>query len=178
MNTDIMVRNLLNHWNSAADEVRVAGVNWYPTARIAVANMASRHKVSYRCAAGVIAAMSPRLHWVRNLAVADMVLGNARKVPGVFRINLDKARRIRAGHKPLTVLSGPKVRAFYRALIGDDTAAVIDVWTVCAVGWTANLTEKAYHLVADALRIAAAKVRTSVAAMQAVAWVVVRGKAS
>lgn len=105
-------------------------------------------------------------------------LARAIEVPGCFRANLAKARAIAAGGKPLTVLSGPKVRAFYRALVGDDSAAVIDVWTVRAAGWLTSLTERAYALVSRALEIAARKLNTSVTRLQAVAWVAVRGRAA
>lgn len=178
MNIASMVRRLIGHWERSSNDIRDTGINWYPVARRTVAEMATKYGVTHRCAAGVVAALSPRLHWSRNITVADMVLAREENVPGCFRANLRKARAIREGAKPSRVLSGPKVRAFYRALVGDDSAAVIDVWTVRAAGWVTSLTEQAYAKVARALEIAASKVRTSVAALQAVAWVAVRGRAA
>jgi hypothetical protein len=104
-------------------------------------------------------------------------MAGAESVPGVFSTSLAKARAIAAGARPLDVLSGPKTRAFYRAIMGDERAAVVDVWVLRAIGWTRSVTEKAYQTIANALTIAAAYARTTVARLQAVAWVVVRGKA-
>lgn len=178
MNIASMVRKLVGHWDRASSVTRAAGINWYPDARAVVATLAARYHVTPRCAAGVVAALSPRIHWVRNIAVAELVLARAEQVPGCFRANLAKARRIASGSKPLRVLSGPKVRAFYRALVGDDSAAVIDVWTVRAAGWLTSLTERAYGMVARALALAAARVHTTTSALQAGAWVAVRGRAN
>jgi hypothetical protein len=95
----------------------------------------------------------------------------------VFSSSLAKAQRIYRGERPSSVLSGPKVRAFYRALLGDTTAAVVDVWVARAAGWVGELKPRAYALVASALVAAARAVRVSVARFQAVVWVAVRGRA-
>jgi hypothetical protein len=121
-------------WRAADRAVRTAGVQWYRNARRICRDLARRHGVSESCAAGVVAALSPRLGWTYNVLAADLVLARAERVPGVFKASLVKARRILAGGRPLQVLSGPKVRAFYRALKGDESAAVVDVWTARAAG--------------------------------------------
>lgn len=77
----------------------------------------------------------------------------------------------------MSVLSGPKVRAFYRALMGDRDAAVVDVWVARAAGWTRELKQRGYDVVARALVAAARLARVSVARFQAVVWVAVRGRA-
>lgn len=69
MDTEVMVTRLIEAWNQATTEDREAGEEWYKAARAAVANMAARHGVSKSCAAGVVAALSPRIHWSRNLEV-------------------------------------------------------------------------------------------------------------
>lgn len=136
------------------------------------------HGCSAATAAGVIAALSPRLTWSYNVIAAEAVLAKAERVPGVFRANLVKARAIAEGARPLTVLSGPKVRAFYRALCGDSSAAVVDVWTARAAGLDQTaLTPTMYDQVARALRMGADEVGTTTSSMQAVAWVAVRGRA-
>jgi hypothetical protein len=165
-------------WRAADRAVRTAGVQWYRNARRICRDLARRHGVSESCAAGVVAALSPRLGWTYNVLAADLVLARAERVPGVFKASLVKARRILAGGRPLQVLSGPKVRAFYRALKGDESAAVVDVWTARAAGLSPeHLTAKLYAAVAHALKMGADEVGTTTARMQATAWVAVRGRA-
>ena len=172
-----MVARLLAQWEAADAQARQQGLAWYSTARHEIARMAQDTGTPLPTACGVVAALSPRLQWAPNLRAARAVL--ERRTPtGVFRSSLGKAMAIFRGQVPLRVLSGPKVRAFYRALMGDRRAAVVDVWVARAAGWTRELKEKAYQRVADALAEAAAMVQVPVAWFQAVVWVAVRGRAA
>lgn len=173
-----LARRLVALWHAADHAVRTAGVQWYRTARATARRLARVHSCSLATAAGVIAALSPRLGWTYNVLAADLVLGHAERVPGVFRTSLAKARRIADGARPSAVLGGPKVRAFYRALMGDTSAAVVDVWTARAAGVDpVGLSPKLYDQVARALRMGADEVGTTTSSLQAVAWVSVRGRA-
>lgn len=172
-----MVQKLVNAWSRATDEERSLGAAWYATQHSKIGSMAKQHNVSKACAAGVVAALSPRLRWSVNVRAAETLLSGV-SPSGVFKASLRKAQRILAGEKPLRVLSGPKVRAFYRALMGDESAAVVDVWVARAVGWTKEIKAKAYARIARALAKAAEIVGTAVAKLQAVAWAVVRGSAT
>jgi hypothetical protein len=171
-------RRLVALWHAADSAARTAGVQWYRAARAMARKLGRMHGCSAATAAGVIAALSPRLTWSYNVIAAEAVLAKAERVPGVFRANLAKARAIAAGARPLTVLSGPKVRAFYRALCGDSSAAVVDVWTARAAGVDPQgLSPQLYAQVARALKLGADEVGTTTSAFQAVAWVAVRGRA-
>lgn len=172
LNTGAMVRRLLFRYLQAPAD----GARWYVGARKTVRSMAREHGVTVACAAGVVAALSPRLHWSRNVAAARIVLSGARP-SGVFRTSYGKARRIYRGERPLRVLSGLKVRAFYRALMGDRRAAVIDTWILQAVGWAHKVTDRVYAAIARALELAARRVHRSVTELQAAVWVAVRGRA-
>lgn len=171
-----MVQRLVALVSKAPTETHTQGGSWYAEAGRVCARMARAYGCSKATACGVMAALSPRLQWGPNQRAADAVLAGV--VPtGVFRSSLRKAQRIAAGERPLDVLSGPKVRAFYRALMGDENAAVVDVWVLRAVGWTRTVKERAYRMIARALQLAAARLGMSVARLQAVAWVAVRGRA-
>jgi hypothetical protein len=172
-----MVRRLVAAWSGSDRTGRAQGRAWYPEARRTVRAMATTHGTSPATAAGVVAALSPRLMWAVNVRAAETVLAGSTP-RGVFRTSLGKAMRIRRGARPLSVLSGPKVRAFYRALTGDDGAAVVDVWVARVVGWTRELKERAYGTVARALEQAAALLGLRVTDLQATAWVAVRGRAA
>lgn len=171
-----LARRLSRIYQRTTDDVRKAGAAWYRQARLKAYHMAQATGHTLRTAAGVIAALSPRLSWTANVRAAHMVLGGLTP-SGVFKASLAKAIAIREGMKPLSVLGGPKVRAFYRALIGHDSAAVVDVWVARAAGVGTQLTPKAYAEVASALKLAAREAKVPTAHLQAAVWVEVRGRA-
>lgn len=176
MSEDEIVSKLVAAWNTTSAEDREAGEDWYRSARAVVGHMAARHGVSRSTAAGVVAALSPRIHWARNLDVADVVLSGG--IPsGVFKASLAKALAIRSGRRANDVLKGPKVRAFYRALMGDRDAAVVDTWMVKVIGWTGNVKSKAYGRIATAMQSAAKRVGVAVTTLQAATWVAIRNRA-
>ena len=111
------------------------GATWYQRASDAASIIASKYALSADIVAGVIAALSPSNRWERNVSDADLlcrsyVLGGhtaADKVKvSTYGANKVKALRILAGESPLDVLGGLKVRAFYRCIIGDESAVCID----------------------------------------------------
>lgn len=173
-----LAERLLSVFRSANRATRREGATWYADAARTARAMARQYGVSNATAAGVIAAISPRLTWKYNVRAAGMLLARQAHVPGVFKASLAKARRILDGERPLKVLSGPKVRAFYRALMGDESAAVVDVWTARAAGISPEQASRQYDDVATALTLAALAARTTVARLQATAWVQVRGRAA
>ena len=173
-----MTARLVKLYEGAPQETRDAGNTWYASAQASARAMATDYGTTEAVAAGVIAALSPRIHWVRNLTVARLVLARKR-VTGVFQASLNKARRILAGARPLSVLSGPKTRAFYRALRGDQTASVIDVWMLRAVNYANDkLMPIDYERISQALARAASRVGVTTARMQAIVWTVIRGRAT
>lgn len=172
-----LARRLVAWWRAADKAARTAGVQWYREARRIARRLARTHGTTVATAAGVIAALSPRLTWSYNVIAADAMLAKVPKVPGVFEASKAKAHRIIAGERPLDVLRGPKVRAFYRALMGDRDAAVVDVWTARAAGVQDAPNEREYAQVAQALRMGADEVGVSTSELQAAVWVAIRGRA-
>lgn len=168
-------RALVARYREADEETEQLGSGWYRRSRVVARSLARAHGTSLSVAAGVLAAVSPRIRWSSNIAVADALLGG-KPVAGVFGSNLRKAERIIDGEKPLNVLGGDKVRAFYRAIMGDPDAVVLDVWMMRAAGWTkASLTPREYAALSEALTAAAARVGVDPADFQAVVWTHVRG---
>jgi hypothetical protein len=82
----------------------------------------------------------------------------------------------------LSVLNGPKVRAFYSNIMGDTDAVTVDTWAVrVATGrtgkhaeWTIG-TKRRYAAVADAYRRAAVILGVDPRTVQAATWVAARG---
>jgi hypothetical protein len=172
------VERLVAHFEEADVETEQLGGRWYRESQRVARRLSRKHGTTIACAAGVIAALSPRIRWASNVALADAVLAG-HEVTGVFGRNLEKARRIAAGERPLTVLGGDKVRAFYRAIMGDEDSVVIDVWMCRAVGvHKVALSSRGYEAIADAVREAAKLVGVTPAQLQAIVWVQVRGGAT
>lgn len=163
-----IARRILRYWTGQRSD-------WYRQTRRMARALARRHGVTLGTAAGVIAALSPRVQWGRNMTVADELL-SGRTPSGVFGANQAKAQAIRSGRRPLDVLSGPKVRAFYRTIMGHDDP-VVDVWMLRAAG-IRKATRSAVRMVAGALRRAAAMVQVAVHELQAAVWVKIRGRST
>jgi len=164
-------------WRATSSEVRAVGRAWYKQAGATCRALATAHRVTRATAAGVLAALSPRLTWTTNLRAAGELLAG-RTPSGVFRASLAKARAILAGGRPVAVLRGPKVRAFYRALMGDEGATVVDVWLARAAGANPPANSKAYAVLAEGVQLAATAVRVRPAHFQATVWVAIRGRSA
>lgn len=167
-----MVVNLLDHFEQAGT---VEGERWYRESRRYARQLAREHGGGVGRAAGIIAALSPQVQWSRNKVMAADVMATG-TATGQTDANLTKAWRIWGGERPLQVLGGPKVRAFYRAMMGDEEAAVIDTWMLQAIGWPQRgLSARQYERCAAALAEAASYTHLTTAQFQAVVWTHVRG---
>ena len=128
------------------------GVTWYPAANQIAIKLADRHCISEAQAVGVIAALSPRNRWERNVEDADRLIA-AYNAGGpeqarltkvcTFSANKEKAIKILelslactfAGI--LAILSGPKLREFASCIHGLPEVC-IDGHAFCI--WAANRT--------------------------------------
>lgn len=188
---------------------RTAGLGWYATAWDAAGAIAravvgaaawSRMSADERRAltaqvAGVIAALSPRCQWSTNVAWASAVMLAARRggaCPAVHTKTMRRqAWRIARGEAPLSVLHGPKVRAFWANIVGDTDAVTVDVWAVRAARGdrptvadgrgrmryadNGRVSAREYAAYADVYRRAARRLGVTPREVQAAVWVAVRG---
>lgn len=168
-----MVVSLLEHYEASEHD---AAAGWYRESRRFARQLSREYGGGLGRAAGVIAALSPQVQWSRNKAMACDMLRDG-WATGQTGANLLKAWRIREGERPLRVLGGPKVTAFYRAMMGDEDAAVIDTWMLTALGMPERrgVTPRQYEQCAAALRAAASYTELTTAQFQAVVWTQVRG---
>lgn len=173
-----MTEEFLRHYRDAHESTaQLEGGTWYRKSRKAARTIAADTGCTLSQAAGVLAAISPRMTWKANKRLAAIICAGG-EVSGVFGANLAKARRIMNGEKPLSVLGGDKVRAFYRAIMGDEDAVVLDVWMLRAAQWQKkSLTHREYEEVANALREAARAANVNPADFQAIVWTQIRGGA-
>lgn len=118
------------------DPVRVLGLQWYPLALEWCRDLESRyreHGATLRGIVGAIAALSPQVAWtdqarfLPGFLESVLVDRDVRTLPhpGFLR-NRGRACDILRGADPRAVLGGPKVCAFYAAILGDAGAVVVD----------------------------------------------------
>ena len=171
--------------DATPESIRMAG-DWYNEAG-AFAAMLSNNATAWslEVSACVISAFSPRVTWSLNKRKAMQYSYGLR--PAGLRSALDTADRcVREGFNGLR---GPKTNAFARAIAGDKDAVVIDIWMCRAAGLTYGERSKyagqpkdapsavEYRAIADAVRIIAADWDMPAADMQALLWILARGKA-
>lgn len=149
-----LTRNITKVFRLATDSDRAAGYGWYGRARDLAERLAAQAPTSVGTlldedevhkAAGVIAAISPRLAWRKNVEYAELayhyfatnpftdptsdvaVAWFAGSIP-TLNVNAKKAYRILLGDDPELVLGGPKVTAFYHTIVNptDVRSVVVD----------------------------------------------------
>jgi hypothetical protein len=113
------------------------GLTWYQRANLAATRLADQYEIAIDTAAGVIAALSPRNKWDRNLIdaenlIATFVAAGADACEEVkvctFGANKKKAVQIliwaAQGDIIKEFLSGPKLIEFYSCIIGEDDVCI------------------------------------------------------
>lgn len=186
-NVSAMTRRILKLHDAATPEQRLAGTAWYTEARVFCSKLASETGYSLDQVARVTAALSPQVSWEGNKrAVIDALSSHAHGTEFVYtgyRANADKAERILAGD--IDALKGPKVTAFYQAIVGDLSACVVDIWICRAARSKQETTARVFaddempgtrehRAIAEAVRRAAVRRDIEPAVMQATAWVACR----
>lgn len=176
-----MINNILDVYNQASPHDIAEGLRWYDGAKKECSNLARRNKISLRKAIGIVAALSPRVNWGRNVIAAQSLV---RGLPGEgFGANKSKAFRILEGEDPNDVLGGDKVRSFFSNISrpSTSTAVTIDRWairvTLGSQDWKAKVntpTAKQYLQLGNEYREAAALVGLRPSELQAITWVTIK----
>lgn len=181
------VARILAAYDAASKSEMVEGLAWYPQAQQAAVSLADRFGgVEY--AAAVIAQLSPRTMWGRNLMGAtDMANGI---VPAYcIGANVQRAKLALESDEPLETINGPKTSRFARNIMGDESVVTVDVWAArlalhgTRTNWRGENNTDAekilgrkgvYEAIEHAYKIAAQKRGVTPAQMQAITWVVSR----
>ena len=181
-----MATKILEKYDKALSDELEAGLDWYWAASGLAEGFAERHNRTHAQASGIIAALSPRERWERNLVYADEFMGGG--FPPTLTRSVGWAMDIDDGKDPRQVLRGPKTRAFFENILNPEFPFVtVDGWAAgIAAGQRLNQKQRSqmlnrkggYERVASAYRIAAAMRRVLPCQMQAVTWVVERGSAT
>lgn len=188
------VSNILSVYNGASSDTMRAGLSWYLDAHNFARTVGGGRAHHVARNAGIIAALSPLNGWENNKRKAAQVIAMRGRIavakgqPNGIGIgnNVAKAVAIYNGGDPLDILSGDKVRAFFRTILNPtgDIDPVIDRHAFdIAVGERTDdkrrgiLSRKGvYHEFANAYRDAAKIAGIGSAQMQAITWVAWREK--
>lgn len=188
----IYTRNILSVYYSASLADQQAGAAWYEGAQAIAVTLSETYGISVMQAAGVLAALSPRSEWGRNVMIAERYISaclatgrTAVAQGGYLEVGLIKVDKILALNTPTfeavsIILNGNKVRAFFANIIGD-------LSKVCVDGHAYNIAENGmlrlgitqaneiktpqYIILASAYEAAAHEVGVLPAVMQAITWV-------
>ena len=108
------------------------GISWYPDAKAIAVSLAERYGIPAAQAVGVIAALSPRNRWERNVQDADALIAayiaggpSQAMLTKVCTFTSNKAKAVKildSGLETiptaLDILSGPKLREFASCIAG------------------------------------------------------------
>lgn len=171
-------RNIITTYRRASLEQSERGLAWYQEAY----DLATRLSDDPRKGAGVIAALSARNSWERNVSIATVAFETGAPT-GHTKANLDKAARIMSGEAPETVLPmSLKTGHFYRSILhaGETDAVTIDRHAHdVAVGRKYGdredrglSSQNRYDALVKAYRVAARHTNDYPAVLQAIVWTV------
>lgn len=179
---ETVVARILRTFDRASSSDVESGARWYDDAGALASSLSLNVDGSVERAASVIAALSIKTSWSRNIAGATLLLTSgpaaARRI-GCMERNITIARD--AKRDGYAALNGLKTSAFARNIAGDREAVTVDVWAMRVVDLDPDLLTRkgAYDAVAHAYRLAARRRGVDPATMQATTWVVARnGRAS
>jgi hypothetical protein len=175
------VENILKVYRSAsADDVAV-GMRWYRDARSLCVSLAHEYNCTEIAAIGVMAALSPRTNWDRNVMLGTTCIRDGFIDAGTIGQNMVNACRIMNGAAPLDVFKGNKVRAFYSTILDpeNDELVVVDAHALSiAIGRTMSAKEQGvlarvgvYEHISALYREAAEILGILPSQVQAVTWV-------
>lgn len=181
--------NILATFRSATAAQIVEGKQWYPLAQRTLSELATTSNVVIlpKRLAAICAVLSPRITWQSNIEGVRRILRatrhDSRLCPTVagLRANVSKAWDIaNEVSGSLELVSGPKVTAFYANLQGDYSRVTIDVWAARAAGvgieHMTHLDRYRYVYLERAYQVVAKELGFEAAELQAICWIVVRGK--
>ncbi|MDE2101469.1 MAG: hypothetical protein KGL39_29760 [Patescibacteria group bacterium] len=170
---------LVDLYRSADPSAVKRGRHWYRTARRECRAIAQDTGYSVAQVAAVMAITSPDAQLVTNIGWTRVACESDGAVTvGRYPGNMMPKIRAALGDRcrPGQYATGPKVSAFYRGIMGDRDALVVDRWAAFAAGYprSAKLTTKARREIERAYHEAASRVGESLRDFQAIIWIAIR----
>jgi hypothetical protein len=185
--TAACVKRIVDTFNRATPADIESGAAWYGDGEIFVRSLAAETGHDVDTVAAVVAHLSPRTTWQRNLYGATMLLTTG-TAPTCIGDNVKRAERaIAAAAAGVDVRStfgagAPKTRRFMANLLGQRDVVTVDVWAArVALGARDADPEKTlgrvgvYDALERAYVLAAARLGVDPVTVQATTWIVARG---
>lgn len=174
---------------------QVEGLNWYKNALEVAEQLGESYDLGGRLKAiGVLAALSPRNRWERNIQDAEQLI-DAYTTGGPQEAALIKVCTFGANKKKaisilelrhasetdiLAILSGPKVQEFYRCIFGLDDVCIDGhaycIWNGCRTGLAdvPNIGVKLRRQIKEDYRAVAKRNNLTGFQVQAITWLTYR----
>jgi hypothetical protein len=178
-NTRGCVDRIVATYGRASEHDRESGARWYAEGELFIDSLAAQADHTREAVAAVVAHLSPRTTWQRNMLGAQSLILTG-EAPGCLGANVERARRALASDQPLGTLNGPKVRRFAANLLGCRESVTVDVW---AARVAFSLRDDAelilsrvgiYEAVEHTYRVAARRLGVDPVTTQATTWIVAR----
>lgn len=178
-----LVTRITKTFDKATPADLEAGAEWYPLASELAADLALQSGRSKACCAAVIAHLSPRMKWERNVLAAHMFLVDKKALEGTMERSLEAAQRALDAEgrqermEPTFSRKAKKTSRFFRNIMGDHTVVTVDVWALRAARLDDEFIDRAgvYEAIEYAYQLAARRKGVTPATFQATCWVVARG---
>ena len=185
------VNNIKAIYLLATTQEKIDGANWYKSAHKIALNLADDYGLTLQTVAGVIASLSPRNKWSRNVIDAENLIETFVRDPEsavnikvcTFNKNKEKALNILKADQDFytenvrDILKGPKLIEFFNCILGVEDVC-IDGHAYCIFnGSRTSLKDvpsigvKLRKEIKSDFKKAAAKFKISPAEMQAITWV-------
>lgn len=160
-----------------------AGAEWYPNANAIAGDLAIQSGYRKDTCAAVIAHLSPRTKWDRNVLAAHMFLVDKEVLPGTMGRALARATdALDIASRELSVehsfgKDAKKTLRFYQNIMGDHEVVTVDIWALRACGLDDQYITRAgvYEALEYAYQVVARRHGLEPATLQATCWVVARG---
>lgn len=184
--------NIESVWQRVTPADLEAGARWYFDAGRVIADIVALTGDSPETVAAVIAQLSPRTTWSRNVAGAYAVcLPGMMRADGVMTANYARAVKAlltgRQNGDPLATIKGPKARSFALNILGDRTAVTVDIWAARIAldpDWSRGDgcedlgkilgRSGVYEALAHAYRLTAGRLGIDPTTLQAATWIAAR----
>lgn len=165
--------NILAVYRRATPADIMEGMSWYQNA-----HLIAREAGNVAVGAGILSALSPRMPWSRNVALARQGFV-APLTGGALTRSIAAANAILGGANPLDILGGLKTRAFFDNILNPLTSdeITVDTHAIKIAGLDRDSVGKGlYRDIANGYREAADIVGIMPLEMQAVTWTVYRNE--
>jgi hypothetical protein len=173
-----MIEALIETYRRSTPSVRRRGRSWYPEARRRLERLARENERPLAQAVAVFAITSIDAQLRTNFRFTEGVLRGERRAGRYPTFQEPLIRSALATRYPGRFVRGPKCNAFYRAIMGETEALVLDRWSARAAGLQLgkrrDLNVTIRRELDDAYREAARLCGESVRAFQAIVWIVTR----